>query len=74
MQRKRRLGRRSFGYYKNEREVIKQIKLKRRKRRGSKGPTSYGQIAWELNAEGYQTQTGKDWRTEQVRRILNNTG
>ena len=71
MARKRSPGRKPFGYSKSEQEVIEVIVRKRRKRRGSAGPTPYNAIAVELNTEGYRTRDGKYWRAKQVRKILN---
>jgi len=63
-------GRKKYGFYQDERTVVEVIRLKRRKRKGSVSPTPFGQIARELNAEGFRTQTERSWRAEQVRRIL----
>ena len=54
----KRTGRKPFGYYADERAVVEVIKIKRRTRKGSAGPTGPYVIAAELNREGYKSQTG----------------
>ena len=44
--------------------------LKRRKRKGAAGHTSFRQIAKELNAEGLRTADGKEFRARTVRDLL----
>ena len=72
-------GRKPFGFYEGEDEIIKLIRLWRRARKRTKAqkkngkppqPTSYRQIAHELNDNGYLTQTGKHFHGQTVRNIL----
>lgn len=62
-------GRKYFGFYPDEKSVVEIIKLKSRKRKGGSklGPFA---IAKELNAEGYRTQTGRLFRAQTVKDIL----
>ncbi len=64
------VGRKPFGFYQNEQVVVEIIKLKRRRRKGQDEDTPYRQIARELNAEGYETQTGKAFKGQTVKDIL----
>lgn len=70
------VGRKAHGYYDDERAIHDVILLKRRARKGNHDgggnpqPTSYAQIARELDNEGYRTQTGKRWYGRLVRRII----
>lgn len=66
-----RRGRKRFGYYPDEASVVEIVKIKRRRRKGAAGPTSYGQIARELNVEGFKTQMGKWFTAQTVKNILN---
>jgi integrase len=62
-------GRKYFGFYPDEKAVVEIIKLKSRKRKGGSklGPFA---IAKELNAEGHRTQTGRLFRAQTVKDIL----
>lgn len=64
-------GRKKYGCSADERNIIKLIICKRKRRKGSIGPTAYNRIAVELNAEGHRTRDGKLWRAKQIRDILN---
>ena len=64
-------GRKNFGEYPDEQAVIQIIKIKRRIRKGRGAETTYAQIARELNAEGYETQTKKPWYPQIIAKILN---
>ena len=65
--RRKKSGRKPFGYYANEAAVVEIIKIKRRQRKGKPGPTPWNRIACELNAEGYKTQVGKLWTAQSVK-------
>ena len=54
-----------------EQEVVKRIKLMRRKRKGGLKGMSLQQIADKLNEEGIKTKTGKRWHRAQVHAVLN---
>jgi DNA invertase Pin-like site-specific DNA recombinase len=54
-----------------EQEVVKRIKLMRRKRKGGLKGMSMQQIADKLNEEGIKTKTGKRWHRAQVHAVLN---
>lgn len=64
-------GRKPFGFYPDEARIVTSIGNKRRRRKGAEGPTSYGQIARELNAEKHRTQMGKEFTAQTVKNILN---
>lgn len=53
-----------------EQEVVRRIKLMRRKRKGGLKGMSLQQIADKLNEDGIRTKTGKLWRRAQVHAIL----
>lgn len=63
-------GRKRFGFYQDEAAVVEVIRLKRRRRKAAAGETAYRQIARELNAEGFTTQTGKQFGGQTVKDIL----
>lgn len=69
-------GRKRHGHYAEEAALHEIIGLKRRARKGYKDregnpkPTPYAVIAFELNKEGYRTQTGKLWYGRIVKIIL----
>jgi len=63
-------GRKPYGYYPREPALIEVIRLKARTRKGGKQPGPW-QIAAELNAEGYKSQTGRSWSGQMVKIILN---
>jgi site-specific DNA recombinase len=54
-----------------EQEVIRRIKLMRRKRKGGLKGMTLQQIADKLNEEGIKTKTGKIWHRAQVHAVLN---
>jgi len=62
-------GRKPYGHYPGEEEIVSRMKQLRRKPRGKPRLGPY-QIAAALNQEGYQTRTGKAWHGVTVRRIL----
>ena len=64
-------GRKPFGYYEGEPEVLALIRRLRRKPRGKgKRALSYQTIAEELNRRGVPTRVaGRQWHGESVRRI-----
>jgi len=64
-----RVGRKPYGHFKSERDVIAIIVRKAQPRKGKKvlGPW---QIARELNIEGHRTQTGKLWSGQIIKIIL----
>ena len=55
----------------HEQEVVRRIKLMRRKRKGGLKGMSLQQIADKLNEVGIKTKTGKQWRRAQVHAVLN---
>ena len=59
-------GRKPFGYYQGEVEVVERLRVLRKKGLG------YDRIAQELNAENVPTRTGKPWHGIVVNRILKN--
>lgn len=65
--RKKRPGRKPYGYYADEAAVVEIIKIKRRQRKGKPGPTAWNRIASEMNAEGYVTQLEKEWKAQSVK-------
>ena len=62
-------GRKPYGYYPGEDEVIKRIKELYRKPRGEKRP-GFMTIAKKLNEEGVPTRTGAKWSDVLVKSIL----
>lgn len=62
-------GRKPYGYYPGEEQIIKRIKQLYRKPRGEKR-MGFRAIARQLNEEGIPTRTGVPWRDTQVRAIL----
>ncbi len=62
-------GRKPFGYYPGEDEIIKRIKQLYRKPRGEKRP-GFMTIAKKLNEEGVPTRTGAKWSDVLVKSIL----
>lgn len=62
-------GRKPFGYYPGEADVLKRIKQLNRKPKGGKRLGPY-QIARILNKESLSTRTGKPWTGPVVKRIL----
>ncbi len=72
-------GRKPFGYCVYDQNVIGIIRIKRRARKRTKKmmkeqeeqqETSFAQIAWELEDEGYKTHTGVKWYPQLVAKIL----
>ena len=53
-----------------EKAIVARIRLMKRKRRGGHRGMTLQQIADQLNSEGVTTKRGKEWRPEQVRRVL----
>jgi len=67
-------GRKPFGFYDGETEVIGRMRQLRRKPRGrGKRRMSFAMIADAMNKEGIPTRTGKPWHWQVVRRILART-
>lgn len=64
-------GRKAFGTTPAEQEIVSLIKLKGRVRKGGLRP-SLSSIAHDLNAAGLRTQTGKPWRPQTVKNVLEN--
>lgn len=62
-------GRKPFGHYQGEPEIVGLIHALRRKPRGS-APMAFSRIAYELNSRGIPTRTGKPWVGETVRGIF----
>jgi len=65
--RKKKPGRKPFGYYTDEAAVVDVIKNKRRQRKGQPGPTPWNRIAAEMNDFGYKTQLEKKWTAQTVK-------
>ncbi len=63
-------GRRPFGYCAKEAVIVDIIRMKRRRRRGSVGPTSFAQISQELNSEGVRPRDGKRWFPQTVKNVV----
>lgn len=64
-------GRKPFGYYEGESEIVDRIYRLRRKPRGSSKPRmSYAKIAAQLTADNVPSRTGKPWHFQTVRDIL----
>ena len=64
-------GRKPFGYYDGEPEIVALIRRLRRKPRGKgKRQLSCAKIADRLNADGVPTRTGRPWHWQTVRGIL----
>ena len=53
-----------------EQAIVARIRRMKRKRRGGHRGMTLQQIADQLNSEGVTTKRGKEWRPEQVRRVL----
>lgn len=63
-------GRKAYGEEsEKEREIIRTIKLMRRRRRGGHAGMSYQAIADRLNSEGLRTMQGKQWTASIVHHI-----
>ena len=62
-------GRKPYGYYPGEAEIVKRIKRLHRKPRGEKRP-GFLTIAKKLNEEGVPTRTGAPWSDVLVKSIL----
>ena len=62
-------GRKPYGYYPGEAEIVKRIKQLYRKPRGEKR-LGYMTIAKKLNEEGLPTRTGAPWSDVLVKSIL----
>ena len=62
-------GRKPYGYYPGEAEIVKRIKQLYRKPRGEKRP-GFMTIAKKLNEEGVLTRTGAPWSDVLVKSIL----
>ena len=62
-------GRKPYGFYKGEEELIKRIKQLHRKPRGGKRLGPY-QIARILNREGWETRNAAEWYGSHVSAIL----
>ncbi|MFA9479226.1 recombinase family protein [Phycisphaerales bacterium AB-hyl4] len=62
-------GRKPFGFYEGEPEVIERIAAMRRKPKGRKR-MSYAEIAEALNAEGVTTRNGGPWKPGTVYAIV----
>jgi len=62
-------GRKEFGSTPGEVEIVNLIKLKARKRKGGVRPSLLS-IARELNMLGHRTKTGKPWRAQTVKNVL----
>ena len=54
----------------HEQEVVRRIKLMRRKRKGGLKGMTLQAIADKLNEEGIRTKTGKTWQRVQVMNVL----
>jgi integrase len=68
---KKRVGRKPFGFYRDEAAIVEMIKIKRKPRKCSGGnKTSAYRIAIELNDQGFRTQKGKLYKTQTVCDIL----
>ncbi len=62
-------GRKPYGYYPGEAEIVQKIKRLYRKPRGEKRP-GFMTIAKKLNEEGIPTRTGAKWSDVLVKSIL----
>jgi len=62
-------GRKEFGRLPGEVEIVNLIKLKARKRKGGVRPSLLS-IARDLNTLGLRTKTGKLWRAQTVKNVL----
>ena len=62
-------GRKPYGFFEGEEELIKRIKQLYRKPRGDKRLGPY-QIARILNEEGWQIRKAQEWRGSQANAIL----
>lgn len=62
-------GRRPFGSTEAEQEIVKLIMLKRRRTKSGKRPSLHS-IARDLNALGHRTKTGKLWRAQGVKDVI----
>lgn len=63
-------GRKPFGYYPGESEIVAQIKRLARKPRGGE-PMKPQEIANQLNREKVPTRTGAPWSAKMIKNILN---
>ena len=54
----------------HEQEIVRRIKLMRRKRKGGLKGMTLQAIADKLNEEGIRTKTGKKWQRVQVMNVL----
>ena len=62
-------GRKPYGYYPGEAEIVKRVKALRRKPHGERRK-GYRAIAKQLNKEGIPTRSGVSWSDSQVKSIL----
>ena len=62
-------GRKPYGYYPGEAEIVKRIKQLRRKPHGERRK-GYRTIAKQLNKEGIPTRSGVPWSDSQIKSIL----
>jgi DNA invertase Pin-like site-specific DNA recombinase len=62
-------GRKPYGYYPGEAEIVKRVKELRRKPHGERRK-GYRAIAKQLNKEGIPTRSGVPWSDTQVKSIL----
>ena len=63
------VGRKQFGLTRDEQEIVREIKLRARVRKGGRRPSLLS-IAADLNAAGLRTRTGKLWRAQTVKNVL----
>ncbi|MFC1573469.1 recombinase family protein, partial [Candidatus Eisenbacteria bacterium] len=65
-------GRKPFGFYEGESEVLREIRRLRRKPRGkNKRRMSWDRIAKELNRRGVPTRMGREWNPGTLLPIAN---
>ena len=62
-------GKKPFGYFDNEKEIVKRIMQLYRKPRGRKR-LGYYQIARKWNEDGVPTRTGVKWNGVTVKQII----
>ena len=63
-------GRKEYGYYEGEQEVIELMKKLHRKQKGRKR-MSYQKIADELNRLGIASRTDKAWHPQTIHNVIN---
>lgn len=62
-------GRKPFGHFEGEQAALDRMRALRRKPKGGER-MSFAKVAATLDAEGFQSRSGKPWSAESVRKII----